>query len=110
MPLFHKNLYGNINISMKFLNSRKKYYAIYTLLFLALSGTILYFYYSQGKTMIDFRGDGMRQHFRAMLYYSGLLKKILGTLFTQGKLILPQWDLSIGEGGDILTTLHYYGV
>lgn len=110
MPLFHKNLYGNINISMKFLNSRKKYYAIYTLLFLALSGTILYFYYSQGKTMIDFRGDGMRQHFRAILYYSDLLKKILGTLFTQGKLILPQWDLSIGEGGDILTTLHYYGV
>jgi len=59
--------------------------------------------------MIDYGGDGFRQHYRALLYQSDYLKNILYELFNNHRLVIPQWDFSIGEGSDILQTLHYYG-
>ena len=84
------------------------YYLIYSLLFSLLAGLVVYFYYSQGKSLIEADGDGFRQHFRAVVYYSDYLKQIISTFFTTGKLIIPQWDFVIGEGSDVLTSLHYY--
>ena len=72
-----------------------------------LAGMILYFYYSQGKSMIDAKGDGFRQHFRALPYYSNYLKKIFSGII-HGSFEIPQWDFTIGEGSDILISLHYY--
>ena len=92
------------------LNSKKKFYFLYSGIFALFSLLILFFYYSQGKSLIDFYGDGFRQHYRALLYYADLLKEIFAGLLKDGKLIIPQWDFSIGEGSDILTTLHYYGI
>lgn len=86
------------------------YYLSYTLIFLLLSGTILFFFYSQGRTMIDYGGDGFRQHYRALLYYSRYVRNIIINLFQSGKLVIPQFDFSIGEGSDILATFHYYGM
>ena len=91
--------------------TRKKrvlYYGIYTLLFSILAGMVVYFYYSQGKSLIESNGDGFRQHFRSVVYYSEYLKGIFRNLFINGKLVIPQWDFVIGEGSDILTALHYY--
>ena len=58
--------------------------------------------------MIEASGDGFRQHFRALLYYSDYLKNIIKTLSDSGKFVIPQWDFVIGEGSDILKSLHYY--
>ena len=60
--------------------------------------------------MIDYGGDGFRQHFRALVYYSDYLKNIFRTLLSEKKIVIPRWDFVIGEGSDILTTLHYYGI
>ena len=57
--------------------------------------------------MIDAGGDGFRQHFRALLYYSNILKEMFGSLFS-GHFTIPQWDHVIGEGSDILQAFHYY--
>jgi len=95
---------------MKWLDNKKKYYFTFSVIFAFFASVILFFYYSQGITMIDFRGDGMRQHYRALLYYAHLLKTTFSDLFGKGIFTIPQWEYSLGEGGDILTTLHYYGV
>lgn len=89
------------------MKSKRSYYLLYTALFWIFASMILYFYYSQGRTMIDYNGDGFRQHFRALLYYSDYLKTIIHNLFS-GHLIIPQWDFAIGEGNDIIQTFHYY--
>lgn len=87
--------------------NRIVYYAAYTLLFSLLTGVILFFYYSQGRTMIDAGGDGFRQHYRALVYYSDCLREMIGS-FLHGNFVIPQWDFSLGEGSDILSTMHYY--
>ena len=93
------------------MNSKKKkfYYCLYSLLFFLIAFLIVYFYYSSGKSIIEATGDCFRQHYRAVLYYSDLLKEFFSNL-SQGKVIIPQWDFSIGEGSDILNSLHYYCV
>ena len=68
---------------------------------------MVFFYYSQGRTMIDKGGDGFRQHYRSLLYYSNYLKGIIHSFFS-GSFSIPHWDFAIGEGSDILSTLHYY--
>ena len=92
------------------MNKKKHFYLLYTLLFLGLAGLLVYFYYSQGKALIDYKGDGFRQHYRAVLYTSDLLKNIFSDIFVNHSFAIPQWDFSLGEGYDILQTFHYYGV
>lgn len=89
------------------MNRKEKsfFYIKYTAFFLLFSSFIVFFYYSQGKSMISAGGDGFRQHYRALLYYSKILKQLFSS-----PLRIPQWDFVIGEGSDILRTLHYYCV
>ena len=89
--------------------NKKTYYLLYSLFFMILSGSILFFYYSQGKTMIDSGGDGFRQHYRALIYYSDYLKSIFQN-FLHGHFNIPHWDFAVSEGSDIITTFHYYGL
>lgn len=53
-------------------------------------------------------GDGWKQHFTAFVYFGQYGRTVLRTLLTEHQLVLPQWNFSLGYGGDILTTLHYY--
>ena len=52
--------------------------------------------------------DGWSQHFKALVYYSNYLRGILRHLIHDHRLVIPEWDFYIGEGGDILNALHYY--
>ncbi len=88
---------------------KQLFYLEYTLLFFLVAGLAIYYHYSQGKSLIDANGDGFRQHFRALLYYSNMLKEMFRALL-QGHFTLPQWDPVIGEGSDILHAFHYYGI
>ena len=92
------------------IKNKKLYYFVYSIFFAVLSSMVLYYFYSQGRTMIDYGGDGYRQHYRALLYYSNYLKTIFSNIFIKGQFIIPQWDFSIGEGSDVLSTFHYYGI
>ncbi|MBO4918815.1 MAG: YfhO family protein, partial [Erysipelotrichaceae bacterium] len=86
-----------------------RYYLIYSLLFVAMSLIVFSYFYLNGKTLIS-HGDGIRQHYKVMLYFADYLKEIVRNLFTEHKLIIPQWDFNIGEGSDILASLHYYAI
>ncbi|MBR4422023.1 MAG: YfhO family protein [Erysipelotrichaceae bacterium] len=81
----------------------------YSLLFVITSLAVFSYFYLNGKTFIS-HGDGIRQHYKVFLYFSRYLKDILGNLIHQHKLIIPQWDFTIGEGSDILASLHYYAI
>lgn len=86
---------------------KKNYFFLYTLLFAALV-PVAYSAFA-GRTFIK-DGDGFVQHYRALVYYSKWLRQIVETLFTEHRLVLPEWEFSLGFGGNILTTLHYYAI
>ncbi|MBO6066512.1 MAG: YfhO family protein, partial [Lachnospiraceae bacterium] len=78
----------------------------YTSAFFFLCVIVFPWYYCIGRALM-WKGDSWTQHYKALLYYSRYLRKIVGSFFT-GHPSVPAFDLSIGEGNDILETLHYY--
>jgi len=90
-------------------NERIKYCIVYTLLFVVCCCFCFFQYYSQGKSLI-YTGDGWSQHYKAYIYYGRYLKGIARNIFIDHRLVIPQWDFSIGEGAGIIETFHYYVV
>lgn len=89
------------------MKSKRNYYLTYTVLFLTLCGLVFGWYFFKGLTFVD-RGDGWDQHLTALAYYGQYLRKILTVFLHEHRLIIPEWNFSLGEGGDILGVLHYY--
>ena len=86
---------------------RINYYLVYTLAF-GLIGLVLYLeFYLNGKSLV-WSHDGVPQHLNSLAYYGNYLRDILRNIFVEHKLEIPMWDMHIGYGSDILTTLHYY--
>ena len=85
------------------------FYILYTIVFAAISLFIYSCFYFNGKSLI-WSHDGVPQHINAFAYYGKYLRNVLQTLVTEHKLSLPMWDMHIGYGSDILTTLHYYAI
>ncbi|MBO6137254.1 MAG: YfhO family protein [Lachnospiraceae bacterium] len=84
-------------------------YLLYTTLFILTALIIFSVFYLGGLTFIS-RGDGTNQHVKALVYYSEYLKDFIKSIIYEHRLVLPEWEPGIGEGGDILSTLHYYVV
>lgn len=57
----------------------------------------VYPYFSNGKNLV-WSIDGLQQQYPALLYTGNYIREILQTLWETGKLVLPQWDFSIGFG------------
>ena len=80
--------------------------------FLFLITIILFFssFFIHHKSMIwtGSTKDGLVQHYNALMYFGRYLRSILYNLFINHQLSIPMWDFSIGYGGDILASLHYY--
>ncbi len=87
--------------------TKRSYFKKYTILFLISVLFLCSWFLVSGKTFIS-RGDGILQHYPALIYYAKYLRSIFHNLFFNHQLVIPNWDFSIGEGSDILTTLHYY--
>lgn len=83
------------------------YYKIYTLVF-ALMTLLVFSWFIFNKQSFIWEGDGWSQHFRAMQYYAEYVRQIIATLFTEHRLVIPNWSFSFGEGNDIVSILHYY--
>ena len=64
---------------------------------------------ASGKSFV-WNFDGVYQHFNTLVYYGKYLRKILTTLIREHRFVLSMWDLSIGFGSDILTTLNDYAI
>ncbi|MBR1408662.1 MAG: YfhO family protein [Clostridia bacterium] len=83
------------------------FYVFYTALFCLVAFFVFSWFIFSGKSLI-YRGDGWLQHYKALVYYAQYLRKIIKNLVLSHRLIIPDWDFYIGEGNDILGTLHYY--
>ena len=87
--------------------SKRRYYAVFTALFMLTALLVLSWFLFTGRSLI-YESDGWSQYYKAHVYYGRYLRQILRTLFSEGRLVLPAWDPAIGEGADVLGTLHYY--
>ena len=83
------------------------FYLLYTAAFLAVALTLYLKFLTNGKSLV-WSHDGVPQHLNSLAYYGKYLRKVLYTLFVEHELSMPLWDMHIGYGSDILTTLHYY--
>ena len=96
-------------MSRRFLlnRQRRNFYAAYTLVFAILALILYLHFYLNGKSLI-WSHDGVPQHLNALAYYGEYLRDILKSIFIDHDPAIPMWDMNIGYGSDILTTLHYY--
>lgn len=86
---------------------KRNYYIVYTIFFLIMT-FFCYSYFILSDTSLIWENDGWDQYYRALVYYSQYLRNIIKNLIENHKLIIPGWDFYIGEGADIVNTLHYY--
>ncbi len=91
------------------MDDKKKYYALFTLVFSVIIVDIYSRFWFAGRTLI-WKSDGWNQYYKGLIYYSEYLREIINNLLLGNGLIIPSWDYNLGEGADILTTLHYYGI
>ena len=87
--------------------SLKKYYLVFTVMFVIVSAGVLCYYYMNGRTLIC-SIDGWQQHYKALVYYGKYLRQIIRTVFSEHRLVIPAWDFTIAEGSDVVNTFHYY--
>lgn len=87
----------------------KRAYLRYTLCFLITGAFVFGWFAVSGKSMV-WKFDGVYQHFNTLVYYGKYLRKIVHSLLVEHRLTIPMWDMSIGYGADILTTLNYYAI
>jgi len=81
-------------------------YLLYTLLFLMVAAAAFSYFYLQEKTFIS-NVDGYFQYYKALIYYHRYLNGLFTDLFVEHQLAIPQFDLHMGEGSDILSALYY---
>ncbi len=86
--------------------NKTRYYVLYTLLFLLCCVVILNYFYLNGKTFINYVDDGLFQHYQSQVYLARHIRTIFKELFQNHRFVIPQWDHSIGEGSDIIASLH----
>ncbi len=94
-------------IQRKPLKKRSSCFWLYTVAFLLCAAGVYACFLVRGRSLVV-SGDGWKQHFTAFIYFGQYGRTALRTLLTEHHLVLPQWNFSLGYGGDILTTLHYY--
>ena len=87
------------------LRKHKKFIFIYTVLFL-----ILYFLGIQIWFMLNNKSyiwylDGLQQQYVSFIYVGKWLRSIIKNLFIHHRFIIPMWNMSMGYGSDIITTL-----
>lgn len=90
---------------------RKYCYGVYTLMFLLMCIVAFLPFFTEGKSFVWGAGveDGLSQHFSALAYYGEVLREFFRNLLA-GHPKLVMWDMSLGYGADILSTLNYYAI
>ncbi|WP_171020695.1 YfhO family protein, partial [Anaerofustis stercorihominis] len=85
----------------------KKWYIIYSILFTVISLFVFFTFIYQGKSFV-WENDGYVQHYSSAMFFGNYVRDIIKNLIFNHELIIPMWDLTIGTGLDIFTTLNYY--
>lgn len=97
-------------INTLLMDKRRKYYVLFTLLFIIVACIVFIQFYFSGKSFIwsNANEDGLVQHCNALMYYGQYWRSILKSIFIDHQFTFPMYDFSIGFGADIISTLHYY--
>ena len=90
---------------------RKYCYVMYTVMFVLMCAAAFLPFFLEGKSFVWGAGveDGLSQHFSALAYYGELLREFFKNLLA-GHPKLMMWDMSLGYGADIISTLNYYAI
>ena len=88
-------------------NEKIRLYFWTTLVFAIFASIIFRQKFFNSQTFIT-DSDALSQHYKAFIYYGRYLRSIFYNLFVNRKFIIPQFDISIGEGSDIIHSLCYY--
>lgn len=105
-----ENTYANFAASWRQASSKKKalmYVAVYTIVFLTAFLIAYSPFLLSGKTFI-WQFDGRTQHFPYMVYIGKTLRRIVLNLMN-GQFVIPQFDLNIGPGDDVIGFLSSQG-
>lgn len=86
----------------------RHYYVKYSLLFVIVALIAFAPVVAEGKSLVNGAGDGLRQHYIALLYFGRWGRAVLSNLWACHGLVVPMWDFTIGYGADVLTTFNYY--
>ena len=78
----------------------------YTILFI-LSGVLVFGHFPMAGKRMVWKGDGLSQHFTALCYYARWGRAVLKSILS-GHPEFPTFNLHIGYGSDLFTTLQYY--
>lgn len=85
-----------------------KFLAAYTVLFLVTFVLACSPFFAEGRTLIWSASDGHTQHYPALAYIGRYLRQLAWN-FLHGDFSIPLFDLSLAMGGDVISTLNYYG-
>ena len=85
---------------------RRQFLLLYTFIF-ALSCALVFRYFPEAGKRMVWKGDGLSQHYVALCYYSRWGKAVLKSIL-EGHPSFPTFNMHMGFGADLFTTLQYY--
>ena len=86
---------------------KSSYYIFYSVSFCVTALFCFSWFIFEGQSLV-LEGDGWTQHLKALIYYGKYLRSIVRHLIHDHSLVIPSFDFYIGEGSDVLSTMHYY--
>ena len=94
---------NKLNAAFNKIETKKHLYIIvYTLLFLIVFSFMFITFILEGRSFV-WESDGYTQHLKALMY----IRKYYSEAVASGS--FPSYDFNLGFGGNVFTTLTYYG-
>ena len=84
-----------------------KFISLYTVVFTLLFAGCFCWFFLYNKT-IFWSVDGLSQHYTIFVYIGKWLRTIFRNIFINHSFVIPMWDMGIGYGSDIMTSLGAY--
>lgn len=81
---------------------------LFSVVFVVVFGCTYFVFWKNEKSFI-WNYDGIKQHYAALCYLGRYYREICSGML-RGDFVPPMFDLSLGMGEDIMTTLNFYGL
>ncbi len=88
-------------------NKDSKWFLKYSVTFFMIAFIMYSLFLFYGKSFIALGNDSLTQHYNNLAYYGRWLREILSNFFVKHTYSIPEFDLSIGLGRNVPTSLNY---
>lgn len=92
---------------LRFRSYKISYWCAYTFFFILTFGLVFISFYLGKYSFVNVT-DGLDQQYVSLLYFHRWGQAVWKTFIATGKWEFPVWDLNIGLGTEIFTTISYY--